>query len=637
MALPNYLWNDMNISPHNTRQDYLDNWGDCQDVTQGSVYFYTQHYTANTRQHYSDENPTFQALAAREAALAHKIDKVIEAVDDDFLVKDLANDANLWLSKSSEVSVLAETSAGDAWLAAKGTTDSYLDLVNSGSTSNYRYLRLKNNSESFSIQRRSNDGSSILDIPFHIDMNSEFTIILGTLFSMGSGSKDLGNVSYPWDDFYISGDVYGSLLPATTLTYNLGGGSNYWLALYTQDLFISNHVTGNLIPSTGTLYTLGDSSHYWLTAYLFNLYVSNSVYGNLRPGTSVTYNLGDATHIWNELHLQDLYMNNYTHGNFIPSANLTDDLGALGNAWAKVITGDFYISGYVYNDFLPNNTSRDLGSATYYWAEAHIEDLYTYGIVNGDLTTYDDVHGYVGTDSNRWYAVHTLFVWTNQLIAPVASGEIDIQLNTDLIPTGTSRLGNSSYHWFSIHCDFYDPFTGSHPIMVSKEEKIEIEEGMVAISTGKVYVESFSNVIVQAEPSKESCDPRVYGIFRKPTDDPLNPKNPDVDKYLIDKSESKGTPLIVKLANENNYWSVNALGEGQMLVVSVDGKEPKNGDLLVTSRIPGYATTQTDDVFKACTIGKVTQDIDWEKVNTYVKYKNRKYKKTLIAVTYHCG
>jgi hypothetical protein len=158
---------------------------------------------------------------------------------------------------------------------------------------------------------------------------------------------------------------------------------------------------------------------------------------------------------------------------------------------------------------------------------------------------------------------------------------------------------------------------------------------MIVRAGGKTYVESFNDAIPEVFVTKEENDTCVYGVLSEKVENSKKSKKTKADEQ--DEKESKDV-LIAKLEKENkNIWRVNALGEGLMSVVQVDDKIPKNGDLLTSSRIPGYATAQKDDVFHSYTIAKVTQDINWTNVRTKVKYKNKSYKTLLVAVTYHCG
>jgi len=81
MAIPQKIWDQMNIHPHSSLTDYQE-WGDC--VPESSN-FGTKHFLPTTRLHFADENPSLQALAARDAALAFKIDQIITALEDDTL------------------------------------------------------------------------------------------------------------------------------------------------------------------------------------------------------------------------------------------------------------------------------------------------------------------------------------------------------------------------------------------------------------------------------------------------------------------------------------------------------------------------------------------------------------------------
>lgn len=248
--------------------------------------------------------------------------------------------------------------------------------------------------------------------------------------------------------------------------------------------------------------------------------------------------------------------------------------------------------------------------------------------IGGDLTISGDILPSVTSSSDIGDTTHIMGnIYTTLLYTAGLQAQLGTMIltNTNIWPNGSCTLGVSGSRFTEMWSNNYYPFTGSHPTLLSKGEESEIEEGMVAVSTGEVYIEDFSNTIVEVSLSKKSNDKRVYGVFKKPTD------NPAEEELKEDSS------LIVKLAKKKTYWCVNALGEGQILVVSIDGREPKNGDLLTTSVVPGYATTQNDDLFRSYTIAKVTQDINWNTVTDYVTFEGKRYKKALVAVTYHCG
>jgi len=56
--------------------------------------------------------------------------------------------------------------------------------------------------------------------------------------------------------------------------------------------------------------------------------------------------------------------------------------------------------------------------------------------------------------------------------------------------------------------------------------------------------------------------------------------------------------------------TVNASGEGAIWVSDVNGPV-RNGDLLCSSTVPGYAMRQDDDVRRSYTVAKVTCDCDF--------------------------
>jgi len=46
---------------------------------------------------------------------------------------------------------------------------------------------------------------------------------------------------------------------------------------------------------------------------------------------------------------------------------------------------------------------------------------------------------------------------------------------------------------------------------------------------------------------------------------------------------------------------------------------------------------QNDDLLHSCTLGKATEDAEWDDVTDTITYKGKKYKSSLIAVVYTSG
>lgn len=79
---------------------------------------------------------------------------------------------------------------------------------------------------------------------------------------------------------------------------------------------------------------------------------------------------------------------------------------------------------------------------------------------------------------------------------------------------------------------------------------------------------------------------------------------------------------------------VQSVGEGCLWVCDVNGKI-RNGDLLCSSPIPGYAMKQNEDIYLNKTVAKATTSCAFRKdISKLVRYKGRNYKCSFIGVTY---
>jgi hypothetical protein len=100
---------------------------------------------------------------------------------------------------------------------------------------------------------------------------------------------------------------------------------------------------------------------------------------------------------------------------------------------------------------------------------------------------------------------------------------------------------------------------------------------------------------------------------------------------------SQGWEFAVKKGDAYEpFVKINALGDGAVLVTDVNG-EVQNGDYVTSSMIPGYGQKQDDDVLRNHTVAKVIEQVDWSQVTEFVEYQGKRYKKALVACTYHGG
>jgi len=194
---------------------------------------------------------------------------------------------------------------------------------------------------------------------------------------------------------------------------------------------------------------------------------------------------------------------------------------------------------------------------------------------------------------------------------------------------GTTNYGvygyGSTYDFYAAGTGTnYGPFTGGHEVKFSADFPAEVTRGMLVCVTGETQIrideESKVEISSTMPTVRLACtadDPAVFGVVVAET--PLG----DEHWYEVKEGERFGT--------------VNALGEGRLWVSDINGRV-KPGDYVTSSSIPGYAQRQDDDVLHSYTVGKVTEEVDWDssEVET-VEHEGKTYKVYLIAVVYTSG
>lgn len=91
---------------------------------------------------------------------------------------------------------------------------------------------------------------------------------------------------------------------------------------------------------------------------------------------------------------------------------------------------------------------------------------------------------------------------------------------------------------------------------------------------------------------------------------------------------------------------INSVGEGSVWVCNINGNL-ENGDLITTSNILGYGMKQDDDLVRGYTLGKITQDCDFNNIhnwNTSRKIdingnviEDGEYIAVFVGCVYYCG
>jgi len=167
----------------------------------------------------------------------------------------------------------------------------------------------------------------------------------------------------------------------------------------------------------------------------------------------------------------------------------------------------------------------------------------------------------------------------------------------------------------------YGPFTGAHDCLLPKDYSA-FKPGMIVCSTGKAHMRKdvkgnigLSTTLPLVKFANQPNDKTVFGVF-------LSGCDFDKANTWYEGKEPRGI--------------ANALGEGRVWVSDINGPIAV-GDFITTSYVVGYGQKQDDDLLHSYTLGKATEQVDWDKVKDTVEYKGKKYKAYLIAVTYTSG
>jgi hypothetical protein len=178
-------------------------------------------------------------------------------------------------------------------------------------------------------------------------------------------------------------------------------------------------------------------------------------------------------------------------------------------------------------------------------------------------------------------------------------------------------------------------FTGKHRCQTthSRADFNDSIIGKVVVATGKyMSLENESLIAIdEAIPivelvSKEN-DPRVFGVVGG-------------FEVLEKQREYKLGHLKFNLNKdpEDMRLIINSVGEGAVWVCDINGPL-SNGDLMSSSKVPGYAMRQGDDIVRNFTLAKVTCDCDFDlESDVYVceefVYDGKVYKKALVGCVY---
>jgi hypothetical protein len=252
--------------------------------------------------------------------------------------------------------------------------------------------------------------------------------------------------------------------------------------------------------------------------------------------------------------------------------------------------------------------------------------------IRGESSSYDEGAGVWGYNYGPWPGVAGVSEYGYGVFASTHSNSIT---STGLKAYGSSsngiqaqglRYGVEAYgntaDFYASHAG-YAPFTGVHEVELSKDFPIYYKSGMIVSVSGKTKIRrdkdgiiSLCSILPTVNLSNKPLDRAVFGVL--------------VKEISIYKDH------WYQASEGDRFASVNALGEGRVLVTNVNGNV-EMGDFITTSAIPGYGQKQPDDLLHSYTLGKVVEEVDWDTVTETIEHDGHNYKVYLIAVVYTSG
>jgi len=169
----------------------------------------------------------------------------------------------------------------------------------------------------------------------------------------------------------------------------------------------------------------------------------------------------------------------------------------------------------------------------------------------------------------------------------------------------------------------YGPFTGAHEVRLTDSFPLDIIPGMIVSVTGDTIVRkrkdntvSISSTLPTVVLSNSEKDRKVFGV-------------------LVSESSLPEDHWYKGIEGER-FGVVNALGDGRVWVSNINGNI-QAGDYITTSNIAGYGQPQEDDLLHSYTLGKATENVDWDSVEETVEHNGAIFKVYLMAVVYTSG
>lgn len=184
---------------------------------------------------------------------------------------------------------------------------------------------------------------------------------------------------------------------------------------------------------------------------------------------------------------------------------------------------------------------------------------------------------------------------------------VDLDMRPDYAGAAADLVFRSRNNTLCTFTDDFVPdvlnFTGKHRCRAA-EGCPPLAPGMVVVATGR-YCNlddqervDIDEAIPVVDVAREARDARAFGVVSAVEADGAATRSYHVGNIAF-TMDRKSARVVV-----------NSVGEGAILVCDANGPV-RNGDLLVTSPVPGHAMRQGDGAYTAATVAKATCDADF--------------------------
>jgi hypothetical protein len=385
-----------------------------------------------------------------------------------------------------------------------------------------------------------------------------------------------GSVSYPPNDSWGAGTVWGATAPAI--------------------------VAGESVYQSDGVYSPSTNNTVWNVPYLSNLKV-----GQL---SAISANLGTITtgQITNNSYNTTMQLGSAAGGASAGATMYFERTGSASSAVGPIIYG---------NDI---STSKTSYSYAFISNVADTFIVYTAGVgtgsYNGVFQTANgsglcfvnlSVQGY--TDGPQLQVSQTQYNGTAG--SPVNPAGDFIAYDNSLNQAARIKLASGTGYAYYIVTGVGGPFTGAHDALISKTETIV--QGDIVVDVTLVRKATLSDTIftVTKSTTPNQCS---LGVFNSGTEMfELAPPTALIEGYRTQVNPLGDNDYIPIPAPQfyvyeptHNQAIVNSIGEGQINVCGENGNIAV-GDLIVTSSTAGKGMKQADDIIRSYTVAKARE------------------------------